>query len=90
MLNIDDEFGLDDLIEADIQYGLFEDDNKMVYQQESTNQNQKNTSNLYRNHNWETNPKVNKIIKVIFIFLVIYFLTCIIVTLFMAITQAKI
>ena len=66
MLNIDDEFGLDDLIEADIQYGLFEDDNKKVYQQESTNQNQKNTSNLYRNHNCETNPKVNKIIKVIF------------------------
>lgn len=90
MLNIDDEFGLDDLIEADIQYGLFEDDNKMVYQQESTNQNQKNTSNLYRNHNCETNPKVNKIIKVIFIFLVIYFLTCIIAALFMAITQAKI
>lgn len=33
----DDDFGLDDLIEADIQYGLFEDDDRMVLIQEYQN-----------------------------------------------------
>ena len=32
MLNFDDDFGLDDLIEADIEYGLFEDDDKKLKQ----------------------------------------------------------
>ena len=30
----DDDFGLDDLIEADIQFGLFEDDDRQVLLQE--------------------------------------------------------
>lgn len=29
----DDNFGLDDIIEADIQFGLFEDDDKQVNKQ---------------------------------------------------------
>lgn len=32
MFYFDDEFGLDDLIEADIQYGLFEEDDKKLFQ----------------------------------------------------------
>lgn len=32
MFDFDDEFGLDDLIEADIKYGLFEEDEKKLHQ----------------------------------------------------------
>ena len=32
MFNFDDDFGLEDLIEADIEYGLFEDDNEKIKQ----------------------------------------------------------
>ena len=41
MFEFDDDFGLDDLIEADIQYGLFEDDDKLVMQQIKSQQKQK-------------------------------------------------
>ena len=30
MFGFDDDFGLDDLIEADIKFGLFEDDKKKI------------------------------------------------------------
>ena len=40
MFEFDDDFGLDDLIEADIQYGLFEDDDKLVMQQIKSQQKQ--------------------------------------------------
>ena len=33
MFGFDDDFGLYDLIEADIQYGLFEDDDKLIEKQ---------------------------------------------------------
>ena len=37
----DDEFGLDDLIEADIQYGLFEEDAKILYQKKEKDRKKK-------------------------------------------------
>ena len=38
MFGFDDDFGLDDLIEADIQFGLFEDDDRQVLLQERKQQ----------------------------------------------------
>ena len=37
----DDEFCLDDLIEADIQYGLFEEDAKILYQKKEKDRKKK-------------------------------------------------
>ena len=37
----DDEFGLDDLIEADIQYGLFEEDAIILYQKKEKDRKKK-------------------------------------------------
>ena len=45
----DDDFGLDDLIEADIQYGLFEDDDRMVLIQEYQN---KKRLSLINSRSW--------------------------------------
>ena len=83
MLNFNDDFELEDLIEADVQYGLFEDDNSGEHLHEQKKQ--KITSILYDNSIFESNPKINKFAKILFIFLMIYFLVCIFIAFFMAI-----
>ena len=50
----DDDFGLDDLIEADIQYGIFEEDNKFVknqikYQPNKQKKDRNNFWNIFGN-----------------------------------------
>ena len=43
MFDFDDDFGLDDLIEADIQYGLFEDDAPLKNRQKKESVKSKNS-----------------------------------------------
>ena len=53
----DDEFGLDDLIEADIQYGLFEEDAKKIYKKRNKNEFKPKQKNLFLIHSNLTNSK---------------------------------